>query len=209
MIKLKNKKIKPSSREWVSRHLRDKYVSKAKSHGYKSRSAYKLLEIDKKFNIFNKRKLFLDLGSAPGGWTQVAIENINNGKILSVDILKMDSIDNSHFILGDFRDDKIKEEIKKYFNAKLDIIVSDMAQNTTGNKNIDSLNTGNLVEEVLIFSKTMIKNNGILIFKIFMGSAFKNILIETKKIYKEVKIFKPNASRVDSKENYIICKNLK
>ena len=208
MIKFQ-KKIKPSSKNWINRQLKDEYVKKAKIDGYRSRSAYKLIEIEEKFKIFRNKKSFLDLGSSPGGWTQVAVQKIKNGKILSIDLIEMLPINNSKFILGDFTNYGIKKKIDNFFKGKIDIIVSDMAQNTTGNKKFDSLNTGNLCLEVINFSKNSLKSNGVLIFKIFMGSIFKEVLLECKSLFNDIKVYKPDSSRSNSKENYIICKTFK
>ena len=177
--------------------------------GYRSRSAFKLIEIDKKFNIFYNKKTFLDLGAFPGGWSQVAGEKIKNGNILSVDLKQMEPIDNTNFILGNFSEDKTKKKIINYFIDKIDIVVSDMAQNTTGNKNLDSLIIGELCLDALNFTKEIINKNGFFVSKIFMGSNFKEIISKVRNIFKDVKIFKPKSSRKESKENYIICKNLK
>jgi 23S rRNA (uridine2552-2'-O)-methyltransferase len=121
----------------------------------------------------------------------------------------MDPINNTNFILGNFTETKIKKDIFNYFENKIDIIVSDMAQNTTGNKNLDSLITGELCLDALNFAKDIINKNGFFVSKIFMGSNFKEIIDKARNIFKDVKIFKPKSSRKESKENYIICKNLK
>ena len=197
------------SKNWIRRQRRDIYVRNAIIRGYRSRSAFKLIEIDKKFKIFNNKKTFLDLGSSPGGWSQVASEKIKNGKILSVDLKQMEPIDNTNFILGNFIETKVKEDISNYFKDRIDIIVSDMAQNTTGNKNLDSLIAGELCLDALNFAKDVINRNGFFVSKIFMGSNFKEIIVKARNIFKDVKIFKPKSSRKESKENYIICKNLK
>jgi len=203
---LKKNKI---SKNWIRRQHRDIYVREAQIQGYRSRSAFKLLEIDKKYKIFNNKKTFLDIGSTPGGWSQVANNKIKNGKILSIDLNEMQPIKNVKFILGDFTNEDIKIKIINFFESKIDIIVSDMAQNTTGNKNFDSLVTGELCLDVINFTKNIIKENGIFVSKIFMGSNFKEIITLSKNIFKNVKIYKPQSSRKESKENYIICKNLK
>tara|TARA_B100000959_G_C14681527_1_gene500817 strand:+ start:33 stop:644 length:612 start_codon:yes stop_codon:yes gene_type:complete len=203
---LKKNKI---SKNWIRRQHRDIYVRSAIIRGYRSRSAFKLIEIDKKFKIFYNKKTFLDLGAFPGSWSQVASEKIKNGKILSVDLKQMDPINNTNFILGNFTETKIKKDISNYFENKIDIIVSDMAQNTTGNKNLDSLITGELCLDALNFAKDIINKNGFFVSKIFMGSNFKEIIDKARNIFKDVKIFKPKSSRKESKENYIICKNLK
>ena len=197
------------SKNWIRKQHRDIYVRSSKIHGYRSRSAFKLIEIDNKFRLFLNKKTLLDLGSSPGGWTQIATKKIINGKILSVDLKKMDPIANSKFILGNFLMQEVKNEILDYFNEKIDIVISDMAPNTTGNKNLDSLATGELCLEAMNFSKNIIKKNGFFVSKIFMGSNFNEILNIAKGLFKNVSIFKPKSSRKESKENYIICKNLK
>ena len=197
------------SKNWIRKQHRDIYFRYSKIHGYRSRSAFKLIEIDKKFRLFLNKKTLLDLGSSPGGWTQVATKIIIKGKILSVDLKKMDPIINSKFILGNFLMQEVKNEILDYFDEKIDIIISDMAPNTTGNKNLDSLATGELCLEAMNFSKNIIKKNGFFVSKIFMGSNFNEILNIAKRLFKNVSIFKPKSSRKESKENYIICKNLK
>ena len=196
------------SKNWINKQKRDIYVRESKAQGYRSRSAFKLIEIDKKFNLFKKNIKFLDLGGAPGGWAQVASKNIKNGKILSVDIKYMDPIDNVDFLKGDFRDAQIQEKIFNYFGTRIDLLVSDMALNTTGNKNLDSFTTGNLSILAMDFASNILKKEGIFVSKIFMGSIFDEIRKKAEKVFKNIKIFKPSSSRKESKENYIICKNL-
>ena len=196
------------SKNWINKQKRDIYVRESKIQGYRSRSAFKLIEIDKKFSLFKKNIKFLDLGAAPGGWAQVASKNIKNGKILSVDIKYMDPIDNVDFLKGDFTDTKIQEKIFNYFGTRIDLLVSDMALNTTGNKNLDSFTTGNLSILAMDFASNILKKEGIFVSKIFMGSIFDEIRKKAEKVFKNIKIFKPSSSRKESKENYIICKNL-
>jgi len=197
------------SKNWLRKQHKDIYVKKSKVEGYRSRSAYKLIEIDNKFQIFKNRKTFLDLGSCPGGWSQVAKHKIKLAKILSVDIKQILPINGVDFILGDFLELETRNKILNYFKSNVDIIVSDMATNTTGNKTLDSINTGELCMKAMEFSKELLKKNDcFFIAKIFMGSNFQEILQYAKKTFKNVKIFKPKSSRKDSKENYIICKNL-
>ena len=196
------------SKNWINKQKRDIYVRESKAQGYRSRSAFKLIEIDKKFSLFKKNIKFLDLGGAPGGWAQVASKNIKNGKILSVDIKYMDTIDNVDFLKGDFRDAQIQEKIFNYFGTRIDLLVSDMALNTTGNKNLDSFTTGNLSILAMDFASNILKKEGIFVSKIFMGSIFDEIRKKAEKVFKNIKIFKPSSSRKESKENYIICKNL-
>ena len=196
------------SKNWVNRQRRDIFVRQSKVDGYRARSAYKLIEINEKFKIFKGGMSVIDIGAAPGSWSQFASKSIKNGKLISIDLKKMDPIQNSIQIKGDFTDQKIQNEIKSYFTKGFDVVMSDMAVNTTGIKNIDSIQTGELCKEAMIFSKEVVHEKGFFISKIFMGSTFNEIVALGKKIFKEVKVFKPKSSRKDSKESFIICKNL-
>ena len=207
MKKIYNKSLKNSSKQWISRQINDPLVRKAKIYGYRSRSAFKLIELDNKFHILKKGKSLLDLGSAPGGWSQVAVKKIKD-KILAVDIDFMEKIQNVEFILGNFLEPTIKKKIKLFFNEKIDIIVSDMASNTTGNKDLDSFKTSELCFNALEFSKENLDRKGTLICKIFMGSAFQAIEKKAKDIFSTVIKYKPNSSRKESRELYLFCKNL-
>ena len=197
------------SKNWVNRQRRDIFVRQSKVDGYRARSAYKLIEINEKFKIFKGGMSVIDIGAAPGSWSQFASKSIKNGKLISIDLKKMDPIQNSIQIKGDFTDQKIQNEIKSYFTKGFDVVMSDMAVNTTGIKNIDSIQTGELCKEAMIFSKDIISKNGFFISKIFMGGTFNEIVALGKKIFREVKVFKPKSSRKDSKESFIICKNLR
>ena len=197
------------SKNWVNKQRRDTYVRQSKVDGYRARSAYKLIEIDEKFKIFKGGLTVIDIGAAPGSWTQYASKVIRNGKIISIDLKEMEPINNTLQIKGDFTEDQTQQKIKELLPDKSDIVMSDMAVNTTGIKNIDSIQTGELCKEAMIFSKDIISNNGFFISKIFMGSSFNEIVQLGKKIFKEVKVFKPKSSRKDSKESFIICKNLR
>ena len=197
------------SKNWINKQRRDIYVRRSKVDGYRSRAAYKLIEIDEKFRIFKNGISVIDLGAAPGSWSQYLSKKIKNGKIVSIDLKKMEAIDNITQILGDFIEEKNKSKIKDFFKSNVDVVLSDMAVNTTGNKNIDSVHTGELCMEAMLFSKKVLNNDGKFISKIFMGSTFNEIITEAKLIFKEVKVFKPKSSRKDSKESFIICKNLR
>ena len=197
------------SKNWVNKQRRDTYVRQSKVDGYRARSAYKLIEINEKFKIFKGGLSVVDIGAAPGSWSQYASKVIKNGKLISIDLKKMEPIMNSIQIQGDFTQNETQMEIKKNLNNKVDVVMSDMAVNTTGIKNIDSIQTGELCKEAMFFAKDMIKNDGFFISKIFMGGTFNEIVTEGKKFFKEVKVFKPKSSRKDSKESFIICKNLR
>ena len=197
------------SKNWVNKQRRDTYVRQSKIEGYRARSAYKLIEIDEKFKVFKGGMFVLDIGAAPGSWSQYASRVVKSGKIISIDLKEIEEIKKTIQIKGDFTEKNTQTLIKKYLNKKLDVVMSDMAVNTTGIKNIDSIQTGELCMEAMIFSKDVISNNGFFISKIFMGSTFNEIVALGKKIFKEVKVFKPKSSRKDSKESFIICKNLR
>ena len=179
-----------------------------RAKGYRSRSAFKLIEIDSKFNILKNNNYILDLGSAPGGWSQVISEKIKKGRILAIDILPMKKINNVDFILGDFLNKNIQSKIMRLCNNKLDTIVSDMASNTTGNKDLDSIRTSELCINAMEFSKLVLSKNGIFLSKFFMGSTHKEIKEKADEIFKKVIFYKPDSSRKDSREVYIFCKNI-
>ena len=197
------------SKNWINKQRRDTYVRQSKVDGYRARSAYKLIEINEKFKIFKGGMSVLDIGAAPGSWSQYVSKTVKNGKIISVDLKKMEKIENTIQIKGDFTTQKTQDDIKNYLDKEFDVVMSDMAINTTGIKNIDSIQTGELCKEAMTFSKDVISNNGFFISKIFMGGSFNEIVALSKKIFKEVKVFKPKSSRKDSKESFIICKNLR
>ena len=197
------------SKNWINKQRRDIYVRQSKLDGYRARSAYKLIEIDEKFKIFKGGLSVIDIGAAPGSWSQYALKASKSGKLISIDIKKMEPIGNSVQIQGDFTEEKTQEEIKKYIKDKVDVVMSDMAVDTTGIKNIDSIQTGELCKEAMSFAKDLIKNNGFFISKIFMGGTFNEIVADGKKYFKEVKVFKPKSSRKDSKESFIICRKIR
>ena len=197
------------SKNWVNKQRRDTYVRKSKIDGYRARSAYKLIEINEKFKVFKNGISIIDIGAAPGSWSQYAAKVIKNGKIISVDLKEMEKIDNTILIKGDFTETGVKNLIRKNIDSHLDVVMSDMAVNTTGVKNLDSIQTGELCKEAMAFSKDVLSKKGVFISKIFMGSTFNEIVALGKEIFREVKVFKPKSSRKDSKESFIICKNLR
>ena len=197
------------SKNWVNKQRRDTYVRQSKVDGYRARSAYKLKEIDEKFKIFKGGMSVVDIGAAPGSWTQYVAKVVKSGKIISIDLKEMENIENTLQIQGDFTLVDTQNQIKEYLKKKPDVVMSDMAVNTTGIKNIDSIQTGELCKEAMVFSKDVISEKGFFISKIFMGSTFNEIVALGKKLFKEVKVFKPKSSRKDSKESFIICKNLR
>tara|TARA_Y100000817_G_scaffold69577_1_gene52973 strand:+ start:316 stop:927 length:612 start_codon:yes stop_codon:yes gene_type:complete len=197
------------SKNWIIKQKRDIYVKQSKLEGYRSRAVYKLKEINEKFKILKNGISVLDLGAAPGSWSQFISKNFKNSKIVSIDLNEMEKIENIYQIKGDFTDELQQKKIFNYFGGKIDSIVSDMAVNTTGNKNLDAIVTGELTIEALNFSTNTLKKQGNFVSKIFMGSSFNEIVSNAKKKFKEVNVFKPPASRKDSKESFIICKKLR
>ena len=197
------------SKNWVNKQRRDTYVRQSKVDGYRARSAYKIKEIDEKFKIFKGGMSVIDIGAAPGSWSQYVSKIVKNGKIISIDLKEIEDIHNTLQIQGDFTSTETQNQIKDYLKNKPDVIMSDMAINTTGIKNVDSIQTGELCKEAMFFAKDLLKENGFFISKIFMGGTFNEIVAEGKKHFKEVKVFKPKSSRKDSKESFIICRNLR
>ena len=197
------------SKNWIIKQKRDIYIKQSKIEGYKSRAVYKLKEINEKFKILKNGISVVDLGSAPGSWSQFVARKFKNTKMVSIDLKEVEKIENTYQIKGDFTDEIQQKKIINYFSSKIDVVLSDMAVNTTGNKNIDSLVTGELSIEALNFSTNILKKHGTFVSKIFMGSSFNEIIKIAKKKFRDVYIFKPPASRKDSKENFIICRNLR
>ena len=198
-----------SSKSWIIQQHRDQYFKHAKSSGYRSRSAYKLIELNKKFKFFNNCKTVIDLGCYPGGWSQVLKKNLKNCKILSVDIKKIKKIEGVEFFCCDFTKEESKEKILKILKNKADLIVSDMAANTTGNKDLDCIRTNALCAEVIEFSSLVIKEKGAVIAKLFNGKDFLNVKNLAQEKYHKVNFFKPDSSRDNSKETYIHCAGIK
>ena len=196
------------SKNWIIKQSRDIYFKKSKTKGYRSRSAFKLIEMNEKFKFLKKNILLLDLGAAPGGWSQVAVKKIVNGKVLAVDIKSMEKIKGVDFINGDFSNEEISKEIIKYFGKKIDVVISDMATNTSGNKDLDSYKTGELCLKSMYLANKILSKNGVFLSKIFMGTIFSEINKMAKNNFKSVIRFKPLSSKKESKEIYIFCKGV-
>ncbi len=197
------------SKNWINKQKRDIYVRQSKLEGYRSRAVYKLQEIQTKFKVINNGMSIVDLGAAPGSWSEFISRKFKNIKLVAIDLKELDKIQNVTHIKGDFTDEITQKKIEKNFDEKIDLVVSDMAVNTTGNKNVDSLVTGELSIEAMNFSLKILKKNGVFVSKIFMGSSFNEIVDSAKKNFKEFHVYKPPSSRKESKENFIICKNLR
>ena len=203
--KLKKNKI---SKNWINKQKKDIYFKKSKAQGYRSRSAFKLIEMNNKFNFLKRNMLLLDLGSSPGSWSQVVSKIATNGKILAVDIKSMEKIKNVDFISGDFSDDETSKKIISHFKLKIDVVLSDMAVNTSGNKNLDSYKTGELCLKSMDLASKILNQNGVFLSKFFMGSIFKEIKEKANKCFKNVINYKPLSSKRESKEIYIYCKGV-
>ncbi|MDA9078285.1 RlmE family RNA methyltransferase [Pelagibacteraceae bacterium] len=206
---MKKSKRAKKSNSWRIKQHRDQFFKKSKTLGYRSRASFKLIEINKKFGFIKDKTNLLDLGSCPGGWSQVASQIIKTGKIMSIDIKDMDPIKNLKFIKGDILEDSTKNEVINFFKSNLDVIISDMAADTTGNKSLDSIRTNQLCAEVINFSQNTLKPKGVLVSKIFMGEDFIEVKNLAKSVFKKVNFFKPESSRKESKETYLHCEILK
>ena len=204
----KSKRIKKSN-SWKIKQHRDQFFKKSKTLGYRSRASFKLIELNQKFKFIKKNTNLLDLGASPGGWSQVANKIITDGKILSIDIKYMEPIKNVKFIKNDIFEENTKNKVKVYFNNELDVIVSDMAADTTGSKSLDSIRTNILCADIINFSKNILKPKGVLVSKLFMGEDFIEVKNLAKSVFKNVNFYKPSSSRRESKETYLHCKILK
>ena len=204
----KSKRIKKSN-SWKIKQHRDQYFKKSKTLGFRSRSSFKLIELNKKYKFIKNNTNLLDLGSCPGGWSQVAAKIIRKGKIMSIDIKEMEPLKNVKFLKGDILEKETKDAVMKYFESNLDVIISDMAADTTGNKALDSIRTNRLCADIIDFSKEMLKPKGVLVSKLLMGEDFIEVKNLAKSIFKKVNFFKPKSSRKESKETYLHCEFLK
>ena len=196
------------SKNWLIKKNKDFFFKQSKIQGYRSRSAFKLIEMNKKFKFLKQDFSLLDLGSSPGGWCQVVTKEIIKGKILAVDVRPMEKIENVDFIKGDFRDSEIYKKIKVYFNNRVNVVLSDMSTNTSGIKSLDSYRTGELCINAMNLAIKILTQEGIFLSKVFMGSIFKEINEKANKCFKKVVIYKPLSSKQKSKEIYIYCKGI-
>lgn len=199
-----------SSRRWLERQLNDPYVHAAKSKGYRSRAAFKLIELDSKFHFLKKGARILDLGAAPGGWTQVAAQRIGEtGHVVAIDILEMEPMPGVEIFHADLTDPEIPGQLKQALGGPADVVLSDMAASTTGHRATDHLRTTALLEAALDMAADVLKPGGIFIGKAFQGGATGELLARIKKNFHDVKHVKPPASRAESVELYLVAQGFK
>jgi len=215
-VKLKNARgRRKSSNEWLRRQLNDPYVALARAEGLRSRAAFKIIEIDEKFKIFKKDKIVIDLGAAPGGWSQYAVSKVGDGNVIALDILEINEIEGVHFLCQDFLDIDAKENIMALLREKCDeaekcdVILSDMAPNTCGDRKTDHLRIIDLLEDSLDLAMSILAKNGVFVAKIFKGGAQGELLLKLKKNFKLIKHFKPESSRKSSAEEYLVATGFK
>lgn len=210
----KNVRVKTAKRRtnastrWLERQLNDPYVSKAQAEGYRGRAAFKLIEIDEKLDLLKKDMLVVDLGAAPGGWCQVAAKK--GCKVIGLDILEMDELPDVETIQMDFMDDTAPDKLIEMMKGeKADLVMSDMAPNTTGHKNTDHLRIMALVELAYYFAKDVLKQEGAFLAKVRQGGTQNELLAEIKRDFKTIKHIKPPASRKESSETYLIAQGFR
>ena len=207
------KKHKKESIKWLNRHINDEFVLKSKKEGFRSRSSYKLIQINEKFNFLNSSKNILDLGCAPGGWLQVAAKKVNSSdneiNIVGVDLLPVKDIFGVKTLIGDVNDISTEKKILSLLETKPDIVLSDMAANTTGHKRTDHIRTTQLTEIALDFALNNLNIGGVFLVKSFKGGTERILIEKMKKNFSFVKNLKPKASRPESVESYTICMDLK
>ena len=203
----KSKRVKKSN-TWKIKQHRDQFFKKSKILGYRSRAAFKLIELNEKFNFIKENCNLIDLGSSPGSWSQIASKIIKKGKMLSLDLNSMEEINNVKFLKLNFLDEKTENVILEYFKDKVEVVLSDMAADTTGSKSLDCIRTNNLCSKTIEFSAKILKNDGVLVSKLFTGEDFEEVKNLAKKKFKKVDFFKPSSSRNESKETYIHCRGI-
>ncbi len=199
-----------SSVKWLNRQLNDPYVVEAQRRGYRSRAAFKLIQLDEKFHFLGKGKRIVDLGCAPGGWTQVAVlRNKGAGKVVGMDLLETKPIEGAVLVQQDFTEPGAAERLKELLDGEADIVMSDMAANTTGHQQTDHLRTIALAEAAYVFAKEVLAEGGIFITKVFKGGMEDTLLADVKKNFKKVSHAKPDASRAGSPEEYLVAVGFK
>ncbi|MDX2082452.1 MAG: RlmE family RNA methyltransferase [Rickettsiales bacterium] len=212
----KAKRLKKSSQKWLLRQINDPFVERAKLEGWRSRAAFKIIEIDQKFKIFKKGKIVVDLGAAPGGWSQYAVTKVGEGNVVALDLLAIDAIAGVEFFQGDFLEELAPQKISEFLQriphnkfGRCDIVLSDMAANSTGDHNTDHIRIIDLLEHSLDLAQKILNQNGCFVGKIFQGGSSNEILKKLRQSFSDVKYFKPESSRKDSSETYLVARLFK
>ena len=200
---------KPSSTRWLERQLNDPYVQRAKAENYRSRAAFKLLELDERFGLLKGAKAVVDLGIAPGGWSQVVRRRVPQSKVVGIDLLPTDPIEGVAILQMDFMDEAAPERLREELGSEADLVLSDMAANTVGHQQTDHLRTMALVEAGLLFATEVLRPGGAYVAKVLAGGADNDLVAEMKRHFTSVKHAKPPASRKDSSEWYVIAQGFK
>jgi 23S rRNA (uridine2552-2'-O)-methyltransferase len=208
MARLKDQKSrKLSSRTWLERQLADPYVARAKKEGYRSRAAFKLIEIDDKYRLFKPGGRVVDLGAAPGGWSEIAAKRVGeSGRVIALDILDFKPMTGVEFLKLDFLDASAPDRLKEMLGGKADVVLSDMAANTTGHRQTDHLRIMALAEAAVLFAREVLSKGGVFLCKVLQGGTETALLAELKRDFETVKHVKPPASRADSAELYLLAK---
>lgn len=195
-------------RAWINQHVNDHYVQLAKHEGYRSRAVYKLIEIDKQYNLLNDVKTIVDLGCAPGSWAQYVVNKVKGqSAVIGVDLLEIEAIHNLHFICGDFTDEVVLSQMVNFLgNDMVDLILSDMAPNLSGIRMVDQAKGSYLVELVLDFARQYLRVGGDCLIKVFHGGEFNSLVKLARALFTQVIITKPKASRSKSNEIYLLCR---
>ena len=205
-VRVKDKRKSQSSRKWLERQLNDPYVARAKREGYRSRAAFKLIEIDDRHKLFKSGGRVADLGAAPGGWSQVAQKRVGaSGRVVGIDILEMDEIPGVEFATIDFLDPAAPDTLKEMLGGPADVVLSDMAANATGHRQTDHLKIMALVEAAAEFASEVLKPGGVFLAKVIQGGTEGALLAQLKRDFATVKHVKPSASRADSAELYVLA----
>ncbi len=212
----KAKRLKKSSQKWLLRQINDPFVEKAKTEGWRSRAAFKIIEIDEKFKLFKNGKIVVDLGAAPGGWSQYAVTKVGEGNVVAIDLLEIDLLAGVNFFVGDFMTEEAPQKIIEFLkliprnkSGLCDVVMSDMAANTTGDHYTDHMRIVALLEESLKLAEKILKPKGFFVGKIFQGGSSDEILKKLRQNFTSVKYFKPNSSRKDSSETYLVASGFK
>jgi 23S rRNA (uridine2552-2'-O)-methyltransferase len=194
-----------SDKQWLRRHVTDHYVRKAREQGYRSRAAYKLLELDEKERFLKPGAIVVDLGAAPGSWSQVAAAKTRpGGKVIAVDLLDIAPISGVTVLKGDFREAKLLDALH---GAQADVVLSDVLPNLSGVRNVDQARAAELAYAAVDFCYKALKPGGVFVLKTFQGEAFDDVLQRLKQAFRSVKVLKPQASRGESRETYVVAQN--